>query len=252
MTFLLLVKASTKTKRVSTFHDNVVDIEGDIELFAQEGENDSDDDSDESLHDDDDVTDDLKNPKGVVYSKTPYTGHLQNRNIMRQIPRRVVSPSNPTESFSLFFTEEMLYHVLKCTNIKVKSMCRSPYPRNRGPFSIDELKACIAVLIRAGVDRDNFSALQDLWDVKDSRPFYRATISFQRFKFFLSVVRFDDVRTREQRKQNDVLAAFSELWELANAQFPKFFIPKEDLTVDEQLLGYRGNVPGRTYRRVFF
>ena len=34
---------------------------------------------------------------------------------------------------------------------------------------------------------------------------------------------------------------------MLNAQFIKFYVPKENLTVDEQLLGYRGRVPGKTY-----
>ena len=62
-------------------------------------------------------------------------------------------------------------------------MNSSPYPRNKGVFSMDELKACIALLLRAGADRDSFTDIDDLWNVRDSKPFYRATISKARFKF---------------------------------------------------------------------
>ena len=30
-------------------------------------------------------------------------------------------------------------------------------------------------------------------------------------------------------------------------QFVRFYVPKENLTVEEKLLGYRGRVPGKTY-----
>lgn len=238
--------AYADSSEVDEIHDDVIDDEGDIDVFSQDGdEADSADEFENSL---DDENNDLQNSKNIVYSKDPYAGHLLRRNIMRETPRCIVNPKTFVESFLLFFTEEMFYHILRCTNIKVKSIHKQRlYPRNQGLFSIDELKACIALLLRAGVDRDNFSALEDLWDVRDSKPFYRAVMSYHRFKFFLSVIRFDDIRTREQRKENNVLAAFSEMWDLANAQFLKFYIPQEDLTVDEQLVGYRGCSPGRTY-----
>lgn len=223
-----------------------VDDEGDLTVQV-ENISDSDDNSESDNNDTDDFSSDLQNPKGIVYSKTPYQHRIRERDILRERPTTVIQPTSVTESFSLIFTSEILYHILRCTNIKVRSLNSSPYPRNKGVFTIDELKACIGVLLRAGADRDNFTDIDDLWKVSDSKPFYRATISKSRFKFFLVVVRFDDFRTREARKSGDTLAAFSEVWELLNVQFIKFYVPKENVTVDEQLLGYRGRVPGKTY-----
>ena len=47
--------------------------------------------------------------------------------------------------------------------------------------------------------------------------------------------------------EGDRLAAISEIWNQFNYQLRQFYRPKEILTVDEQLLGYRGKIPGRTY-----
>ena len=40
-------------------------------------------------------------------------------------------------------------------------------------FHPKKLKAGLAIMIRAGLDRDNFTDLHYLWDPIDSRPFYR-------------------------------------------------------------------------------
>ena len=71
-------------------------------------------------------------------------------------------------------------------------------------------------IIRTGVDRDNFTDTDDLWNVADSKPFYRATIgAYHYFKnqikiFSFGCPSFDDLPTKEERKTDDVLRAFSE------------------------------------------
>ena len=52
-------------------------------------------------------------------------------------------------------------------------------------FTSHEVEAVLAVMIRAGLDRDNFTDLHRLWDPIDSRPFYRVTVALNRFKFLL-------------------------------------------------------------------
>ena len=116
------------------------------------------------------------------------------------------------------------------------------------PFKFFELKAGLA-LIRAGSDRDNFTDINDLWKPGDSKPFYRATMSVRRFKFLLRCLRFDNFYTREDRKQDDQFAAIRDIWEMFLLNLRRFYIPDANLTIDEQLLGYRGRVPGRIYMK---
>ena len=120
-------------------------------------------------------------------------------------------------------------------------------PQNYHDFSKEEFKAALAVTLRAGSDRDNFTELQNLWDVGDSKLFYRAVMSLNRFKCFLRCVRFDNWHTREQRKINDKFAAISEIWGLFFGSIQRVYVPDDCITVDEQLVGYRGRIPGRTY-----
>ena len=83
--------------------------------------------------------------------------------------------------------------VLRYTNRKCRELRRTlSTPQKYHDFSIEEFKAALAVILRAGSDSDNFTELQNLWDVGDSKPFYRAVMSLNRFKWFLRCVRFDN------------------------------------------------------------
>ena len=72
------------------------------------------------------------------------------------------------------------------------------------------------------------------------QTFYMAIMSLNRFKCFLRCVRFDNCHTRKQRKINDKFAAISEIWGLFLGSIQRVYIPDDCITVDEQLVGYRG------------
>ena len=114
-------------------------------------------------------------------------------------------------------------------------------------FTSQEFEAGLAIMIRAGLDRDNFIVLHRLWDTIDSIPFYRVTMRLNRLKFLLRCMRFDNNRNRPARQRNDRLAAIREVWETFNRNVGNIYIPNEAFTVDEQLVGYRCKITGRTY-----
>ena len=102
-------------------------------------------------------------------------------------------------------------------------------------------------MIRAGLDKDNFTDLRRLLDPIDSRPFYRVTMALNRFKFLLRYMRFDNYRNRPGRQADDRLAAIRKAWSIFNDNLRNIYVPNEALTVNKQLVGYRGKIPGRTY-----
>lgn len=168
---------------------------------------------------------------------------------MIEVPRNIAHPGNEMDSFLLYLPEEIIRLVLRHTNRKVRDIMAETgnCPFYMRLFSYEEFLACIGILLRAASDRDNFTELDELWTVINGKPFYRAVLSKSRFKFFLRSIRFDNYRTREMRKLNDRLAAISEVWDTFVSNLRRVYIPGATLTVDEQLLGYRGKVPGRTY-----
>ena len=52
---------------------------------------------------------------------------------------------------------------------------------------------------------------------------------------------------RAERQAVDRLAAIKDVWLLFLDQLKQHFVPDANITVDEQLVGYRGRAPGRTY-----
>ena len=66
-------------------------------------------------------------------------------------------------------------------------------------FTSQEVEAGLAIMIRTGLDRDNFTNLHSLWDPIGRRPFYRVTMALNRFKFLLRCMNFDNYCNRLAR-----------------------------------------------------
>jgi hypothetical protein len=127
---------------------------------------------------------------GIQYKRQPFLPRSQRRNILTENHAVLANPDNPKEAFMLFYTEDMLLMCLRETNRKARSVrleLRLPITSVTKDFNIDEFQALYGVLLRAGLDRDNMTALERLWDPYDSRPFYRVVTTKNRFKFFCGV-----------------------------------------------------------------
>lgn len=72
-------------------------------------------------------------------------------------------------------------------------------------------------------------------------------MSSQRFCFLMRNLRFDNFTDREQRREIDKLVAIRELFEIILHNFQTNFIPSEYLTIDEQLISFRGRCSFRQY-----
>lgn len=217
----------------------------DIEVFEEDSS------SEESDHGDElEANDVIRSPNGVEYREQGFEQRLRRRNLLTQAPRVLGNPENEREAFLLFYTPDIILLILRETNRKARDVRREHNMRLTSVtrnFTQEELEAGFAIIIRAGLDRDNFTSLDELWDPIDSRPFYRVVMSKNRFKFLLRTMRFDNYRNRLQRQQHDRMAAVTEVWDLFNNSLRQLYIPNESLTIDEQLVGYRGRIPGRTY-----
>ncbi|KAG8233823.1 hypothetical protein J437_LFUL008045 [Ladona fulva] len=60
-------------------------------------------------------------------------------------------------------------------------------------------------------------------------------------------LRFDDITTREVRRMSDKLAPVREFIEKLSENFGKLYIPNEYVTIDEQLIPFKGRCPFRQY-----
>ena len=114
-------------------------------------------------------------------------------------------------------------------------------------FLIEDLKARLTLILRAGRDRDSFSDQEGLWQPSDSRTFYCTVMFVNRFKLLLRCLRFDNWHTRDERKLVDKFAAVSEKWDIFLRNTRRVCISGKCIIVYEQLVGYRVRIHGSTY-----
>ncbi|KAJ7984080.1 hypothetical protein DPEC_G00366450 [Dallia pectoralis] len=146
-------------------------------------------------------------------------------------------------AFSLFITPRVEAIVLEATN---REGSRRHGDAWRGMDAVD-LRAYAGQLILAGVYRSRGEAAASLWDAESGRPIFRATMTLKVFYAYSSLLRFNDRETRPARRAVDKLAAVRELWDEWSARLPSLYNPGPDVTVDEQLVPFRGRCPFRQY-----
>ncbi|KAF0708920.1 piggyBac transposable element-derived protein 4-like, partial [Aphis craccivora] len=76
---------------------------------------------------------------------------------------------------------------------------------------------------------------------------YRSTMSLAMFNFIINCLRFDLKNTRDERKTITKFAPISETWEILMKNCQKWYKPGLYLTIDEQLVGFRGCCPFKIY-----
>ncbi|XP_053296890.1 piggyBac transposable element-derived protein 4-like [Pleuronectes platessa] len=146
-------------------------------------------------------------------------------------------------TFSLFITPMVEDIILENTNREGRRKYGDEW---REMYEVD-LLAYIGLLILAGVYRSRGEAAASLWHPENSRALFRATMPLKQFHTYSRLLRFDDRETRPRRRASDKLAAIREVWDLWVSQLPCLYNPGPEVTVDEQLVPFRGRCPFRQY-----
>ncbi|XP_044735464.1 piggyBac transposable element-derived protein 4-like [Chrysoperla carnea] len=169
-------------------------------------------------------------------------------NIIRGGIHKVILPPgqaiiDPIDSFSLFFDDHVLEIIVKYTNTEGLRVLQN---RWKSTDKI-EMQAFLGLLLTIGVNKQGGVDFREYWDPIFGNPIFRATMGKNRFASLLRNLRFDDKNTRSLRKSKDKLAPIRELWEYVNQNLKKFYLPGENLTIDEQLVPFRGRVSFKQY-----
>ncbi|KAJ4447932.1 hypothetical protein ANN_09941 [Periplaneta americana] len=85
--------------------------------------------------------------------------------------------------------------------------------------------------------------IDNLWGKVLGKNIYRATMSRIRFGELLSLIRFDDMQTRTERRKQDKFCPIREVFYKTDELFVKYYIPSAHLTIDEMLSLFRGRYP---------
>ncbi|XP_039954166.1 piggyBac transposable element-derived protein 4-like [Bactrocera tryoni] len=148
------------------------------------------------------------------------------------------------DAFTTLLNEEIIDLIVLYTNQEIDR--RAPkYENQRYVHKTDstEFKALIGLLLFSAINKDNRKSANDMWS-PFSAAVYKSIMSANRFQFLLNCVRFDD---KTQRGGEDPFAAFRQIWELFIANCRNSYHPRFYLTIDEQLLSFRGKCPFRVY-----
>ena len=89
------------------------------------------------------------------------------------------------------------------------------------------------------------------WHATNRRPvgLFRATMSLKRFKHISRILRFDEKETRTARRARDKLAPIRDVFDAWVTTLSKSFIPYDNVTIDEQLVAFRGRCTFRMYMK---
>lgn len=149
--------------------------------------------------------------------------------------------SDPLSSFRLFLTDEIMNHIVAMTNLHGRRTISAWRDLDK-----DEMLAYVGLLILAGVYRSKHEPTSSLWSEKTGRSIFRAAMSQKRFSHISSALRFDDKLSRPARR-TDKLAPFRQVWDMWTHRLMMLFSPDRDLTVDEQLVPFKGRCSFRQY-----
>lgn len=159
------------------------------------------------------------------------------------------SAKSPLDSWKLFFSDDLIEHIVNYTNVWIdKNKINYSRDRDAKETNRDEIHAVLGLLYLAGMLRASHTKLEDLWSADGlGVEYFRATMSLRRFKFLLRALRFDDIRTRRQRKAQDKLAPIRKVYQEFVERCQKYYSLSEYVTVDEMLEAFRGRCSFRQY-----
>lgn len=157
--------------------------------------------------------------------------------------------TRPLDLWRLFFTENMLEEIVKHTNAKIRKV-RPNYQRETAVHDLDilELKAFIGMLYYTAIFKENHTHYTS-WYSQDGtgREIYRCIMSKNRFEVLLNCLRFDDANTRTERRNIDLAAPISQLFEMFIQNCKKVCSIGSYACIDEMLVAFRGKCKFKMY-----
>ncbi|XP_055850551.1 piggyBac transposable element-derived protein 4-like [Episyrphus balteatus] len=177
--------------------------------------------------------------------------HRYGMNVVHQArgpTRECKNITEPLKCFQLFITDDILSEVVQWTNAEInvrKKDLVSSTAQTR-ETDLDETKALVGVLCLTAVSKSNHLTSDELFDCSYSGSRYVSIMTKARFKFLLSCLRFDDKAVR-LRICNDKFASIRKIWDMFIQKCRQNYTPGSYLTIDEQLLAFRGKCSFRMY-----
>ncbi|XP_057662243.1 piggyBac transposable element-derived protein 4-like [Diorhabda carinulata] len=153
------------------------------------------------------------------------------------------------QCFQTFFSKSIIDEIILRTNQEIERQ-RLKYKTSNSTLSNItniELDAFFGLLILSAVLKDNHLSTDLLFNTEYSGNKYRATMSKERLNFIVNCLRFDDLDSRMERRNESKFAPIKSIWEMFISNCKSNYKPSSYCTIDEQLVGFRGRCPFRVY-----
>ena len=128
---------------------------------------------------------------------------------------------SPLDAFNLTFPDECIDIILRYTNPRYEDYCRTNHRRSaarrfRGhrPFTKEKVLVFIGLSFISGAHKAVKNPISDLYDSK-YLPHFKAAISRDRLLLLIKFYRFDNVQTRDTRK-DDRFGHIRKVWDIFN------------------------------------
>jgi hypothetical protein len=192
---------------------------------------------------------------GTMWSRNPITRSGRSAKFAQRIyvpgPAKAgKDASTPLDFWRLLIDAEIMNEIVQQTNdeIRLKKEKRQKSGASEqsyhGPTTEKEILALFGLMYIAGIQKSSKLNTEDIWSTDNGINVFRATMSEHRFRYLLTCIRFDDKVTREDRALNDNFTPMRYVWSRFIKNCTNNYSPSQNLTVDEQLLGFRGHTRG--------
>ena len=161
--------SSSKTKSIVDDDEVLLQEElSDIDVFEEENEDAGSDEYQEPNDNDCNSEDEAQvaiTAGNAKYYNNPFPSRLRRRNILTQQPRIIAAPEHEVDAFKIFYRPEIILHIVRETYRKARDVrheCKLSPNSVYKNFTSQEVGAGLAIMIRAGLDKDNFTDLHRL------------------------------------------------------------------------------------------
>lgn len=177
-----------------------------------------------------------------------YSGRFNVCNVLKEAPgssssaKRAIVHDSPLTALHLFIDKYIIDHIVKCTETEAHKKLNDPTWKT----SSEEIHKLIGIMYARGLIARG-QPVHQIWSKNWGPPFFRETMSRDRYKELLRYIRFDIREERSIRLKTDKFALFSTVWNRFIENCKSHYSPNENITVDEQLFPTKARYPFTQY-----
>jgi len=258
---------------ISKFLEDNAEVSDDdtSEFIESEHDSESDQNADDIIESDDVESDRSDNDESTriskyFYGKNKYkwsadefvskNTRTARHNIITQIPglrgpvKNMGDTANPSNIWNTFFTDSIISEILTWTNVKIDSVREKYKQMSSFTKNVDEieLRSLFGLLFYTAVFKSNHESSELLFATDGTgREIFRLVMSQKRFLFLINCLRFDNPNTRDERKEENPIAAVSEIFDEFINNCKLNYSLSSCVTIDEMLISFRGRCKFKMY-----